>query len=390
MKSRRKSALAKKQKLCVVRANLLVSKRSAKVCYQARHLAHARSCRAAIFCRVLPIQIYRRGDLFRYPPCLFGKWLIPWIYRSSCINCKRVAATGISGVKKFRAELSNELAIKLTGRKRHGLRCFASVLSISVGLLLGACQTSEITNVTNVDKEQGSAANIESLTMVVNRNPNDAEAYNVRGAAYGRAGNSAKALKDFNRAIQLNSRYYQAFANRALIFRQMGERAQAAKDYNTALGINPQYAPAYIGRGNIFRAVGKINQAFEDYSRAIQLDTTDPRAYHNRGLIYQNRRNHEFAIEDFSTAISLADKAPAPYNARGVSYLAVGAERNALDDFNTALKLNSRYAEAWSNQALVLERRGEKMRAFKSYARAISLKPGYGPAMAGMKRTRGS
>ena len=293
-------------------------------------------------------------------------------------------------MKYFPIGLLNKKAFLNKGHLLFDARYFASALAVSASVLLSSCQTAEVVNVTAVEEEQGTKENIASLTAVVNSNPNDAEAYNVRGAAYGRAGKSSRALEDFNRAIQLNSRYYQAFANRALIYRRMGQNNQAAKDYNTALGINPQYAVAYIGRGNIYRSVGKTNQAFADYSRAIQLDTTDPRAYHNRGLIYQDRRNHEFAIEDFSTAISLADKAPAPYNARGVSYLAVDAQRNALDDFNTALKLNGSYAEAWSNQALVLERRGEKKRAFKSYARANALKPGYGPARAGMSRTRGS
>ena len=233
-------------------------------------------------------------------------------------------------------------------------------------LTLSACQTNDAIDLPAAEKAQGSEANIASLSAVVDRNPNDAEAYNVRGTAYGRAGMLSQALRDFNRAIALNRRFHQAFANRALIFRRMGQTNQAARDYNTALSINPQYDIAYIGRGNIYRQAGKTNQAFRDYNQAIQLDTTDPRAYHNRGLIYQDQRNHEFAIEDFSTAVSLADKAPAPYNARGVSYLAVDAEQNAFDDFNTALKLNSGYAEAWANQALVLERRGDKKRAFKS------------------------
>ncbi len=290
------------------------------------------------------------------------------------------------------------LLTKVTHPASRRIHCYAEAIlrtAISAGagltlLTLSACQTNDAIDLPAAEKAQGSEANIASLTAVVDRNPNDAEAYNVRGTAYGRAGRLSRALKDFNRAISLNRRFYQAFANRALIYRRMGQSNQAARDYNTALSINPQYDVAYIGRGNIYRRAGKTNQAFRDYSQAIQLDTTDPRAYHNRGLIYQDQRNHEFAIEDFSTAISLADKAPAPYNARGVSYLAVNAEQNALDDFNTALKLNNQYAEAWANQALVLERRGDKKRAFKAYARANALKSDYGPARAGMSRTRGA
>jgi cytochrome c-type biogenesis protein CcmH/NrfG len=46
--------------------------------------------------------------------------------------------------------------------------------------------------------------NIGSLTEVITRNPNDATAYNTRGAAYARAGRFNEAISDFNRAIQLD------------------------------------------------------------------------------------------------------------------------------------------------------------------------------------------
>ncbi|MGL4240000.1 MAG: tetratricopeptide repeat protein, partial [Beijerinckiaceae bacterium] len=42
--------------------------------------------------------------------------------------------------------------------------------------------------------------NIASLTEVVNRNPNDATAYNTRGAAFARAGRYGEAIRDFDRA----------------------------------------------------------------------------------------------------------------------------------------------------------------------------------------------
>ena len=86
----------------------------------------------------------------------------------------------------------------------------------------------------------------------------------------------------------------------------------------------------------------------------------------------------------------LAPDAAEPYNGRGVSYLALGDEDNAFADFNTAIKLDEDNAEGWANQALVYERRGDKARARKSYQQAVKLDPNYGPAVAGLDRTKGS
>ena len=102
---------------------------------------------------------------------------------------------------------------------------------IAAGLGLSACQSSGPTGeLATIDTAQGSEQNIASLTAVIARNPQDPEAYNVRGSAYGRGGRYAEALKDFETAIKLRPNFYQAYANRALIYRFTGDQAQALAD----------------------------------------------------------------------------------------------------------------------------------------------------------------
>src|SRR5256885_1640536 len=58
------------------------------------------------------------------------------------------------------------------------------------------------------EQESAQAAtptNIASLTEVVQRNPNDAQAYNMRGSVLGRAGRNQEALADFDRAIAIDA-----------------------------------------------------------------------------------------------------------------------------------------------------------------------------------------
>src|SRR5689334_1843703 len=106
------------------------------------------------------------------------------------------------------------------------------------GLGLAACQSGPTGEMATIEAAQGSSENIESLTAVINRSPNDAEGYNVRGSAYGRAGRYQEALQDFDRAVQLNPNFYQAYSNRALIYRYLGDPNKAQADYNRAIQIN--------------------------------------------------------------------------------------------------------------------------------------------------------
>ena len=104
----------------------------------------------------------------------------------------------------------------------------APLAALAAVLSLSACASSPTpTDVISIDRTQGSQQNISSLTAVINANPSDPEGYNVRGAAYGKAGESRKALDDFNTALKLNPRFYQAYANRALVYRTINRNNEA-------------------------------------------------------------------------------------------------------------------------------------------------------------------
>src|SRR5262249_48998633 len=79
--------------------------------------------------------------------------------------------------------------------------------------LVGGC-TGIGMSVTEPDPNvAATSTNIASLTEVVQRNPNDPQAYNVRGAVLGRAGRNEEALADFNKAVSINPGFAQAYAN---------------------------------------------------------------------------------------------------------------------------------------------------------------------------------
>ena len=59
------------------------------------------------------------------------------------------------------------------------------------------------------DSTQATPANIASLSEVIQRNPNDAQAYNMRGSVLGRAGRNQEALADFDKAVAIDGNYAQ-------------------------------------------------------------------------------------------------------------------------------------------------------------------------------------
>src|SRR5438034_3067276 len=137
-----------------------------------------------------------------------------------------------------------------------------SVMARSIAIVLAAAVlagcgatigTLDLTGSTEQENTQAATpANIASLSEVVQRNPNDAQAYNMRGSVLGRAGRTQEALADFDRAIALDGNYTQAHANRGQAHRQGNRLDLALADYNKALALDQNYAAAYLGRGQVY------------------------------------------------------------------------------------------------------------------------------------------
>lgn len=230
--------------------------------------------------------------------------------------------------------------------------------------------------------------NIASLSEVIKANPNDANALNLRGAAYGQAGEYEKALNDFNAALSVSPQYYQAYANRALIFSRGNKLDQALADYNQALRIDPKYSIALVGRGTVHRMRNNHPAAVADFSAALE-NQGDPVAYFNRGLSRQAMGEHKLALDDFENTLGFRPEAPEVFQAKGVSELALQKYEKAYDDFYQAARGKENNFEAWALRGKAAEGMGNKKEAAQSYQRALQINPSYKPARDGLDRVDG-
>ena len=198
--------------------------------------------------------------------------------------------------------------------RRTTMRGLALTAALMSGLVLASCQSIPTGEFNNIDKAQGLSENIASLSAVIQRNPQDPEGYNVRGSAYGRAGQYQAALKDFDQAIQLNR---SSIRPTPTVRWSSGTSATRPKPLPTTTfdADQPELRRRLYRPGQHLSHGRPDQEAFSDFPKAIELETTDGRAYHNRGLIYQSQGQHEFAIEDFSNAISLSPNSPSPITA---------------------------------------------------------------------------
>ena len=178
------------------------------------------------------------------------------------------------------------------GRHRACGTLVAAALFLDAVLLAG-CSSDAFLSTTMPEAQEAAAAtseaNLASLTSVVERNPNDPQAYNTRGSVYGQAGRYEQALADFDKAISLDAKYAQAYANRGLVHRQTRKLDLALADYNKALALDPAYAAALLGRGLVHRQRGQLILALNDFNKAIAIRPDNAVPLTEPALTYQLR-----------------------------------------------------------------------------------------------------
>lgn len=130
---------------------------------------------------------------------------------------------------------------------------------------------------------------ISDLTTTIKSDPNNAEAYYLRGTAYyGRyetAYNAKdpkadgedfwRAITDFTKAIEINHNYAEAYHYRGLTFNGLGLNEHALADYDQAIAINPNLEYPYYGRALIYQEQGRKEDAIANYKHFLEL-SKDP------------------------------------------------------------------------------------------------------------------
>lgn len=174
---------------------------------------------------------------------------------------------------------------------------------------------------------------LSNFDQAIQQNPQKIIAYIRRGRLYSQRGEFARALPDFDKAIQL-----EAAGNAG---EQSKASAKTAKDPSTAeiqrdprpWFENLRPGAAYIERGRTYIQQEENDRAIADFTKAIELDPEGASAYNHRGVAYASKLDFDSAIADFDKAIQFDPLLRNAHVNRGRSFSAKGDEARARVDF---------------------------------------------------------
>ena len=92
----------------------------------------------------------------------------------------------------------------------------------------------------------------------------------------GAKASTSRAIEDFDQAIRLNPNHAEAFNNRGAAYNATGQDDRAIEDYSQAIRLNPNHAMAFFNRGISWERKNDLQRALTDFKKFSELAPSDP------------------------------------------------------------------------------------------------------------------
>ncbi len=135
--------------------------------------------------------------------------------------------------------------------------------------------------------------------------PSSPNTHNNMGDLYYRHGDLPNALREFNRAIELNPDYADAYHNLASTYRLMGKLKEAEEAYKRAIALKPILWQSYQDLTTMYFQAGEYDAAKASSIQAININPQDPGLHFNLFTVYLKLGEREKAKEELRNTLRL-------------------------------------------------------------------------------------
>lgn len=210
-------------------------------------------------------------------------------------------------------------------------------------------------------------------------------------------GNYAKAVDDYNKAIELNPNHANAYYHRGIIFGLLGDYEQEQKDIEKAKTLHPDkfstfldekkegieekeeerfgftYPFESIEKDFIFKKHDKRQDQLAFYNKTISLYPNFVTAYYNRAILYFEKGEYDKALLDLNKCIKIEQSQPDYYFKRSLIYRELGDKEKEIRDLETVIRLKPDFSDAYFRMGMIYFNSGNYDYALKHLGKSIEL-----------------
>jgi tetratricopeptide (TPR) repeat protein len=226
---------------------------------------------------------------------------------------------------------------------------------------------------------------IPHLERVVRLNPRFSNAWVELGLAYLRKNKVKKALTFFHEAIKANPFNPRSYLNRGRIRLQVKgflDYRKALKDFDRAIELGENSVDVFNLRGVSLARLDRHKKAVEDFTRMLEISPDIPLAYSNRSLCYRRLGMTRLADEDMKRYQELTkerSKRALDHFKKGMEHQNKGERANAITEYRRALKLMPNYGSALHRLSGLYFDTGRVFDSNLTYAKLVRVKPDLEP-----------
>ena len=188
----------------------------------------------------------------------------------------------------------------------------------------------------HIQKEDYEAAK-EDLGTLLTIAPRYTRAYLMRGEVSLKQNDTIQALRDFDKAIDMDRYDPDGWGARAIVRLQQGKYKEAEADLDQSIHLSAKNAGNYINRALARFHQNNLRGAMSDYDLALDIDPNNFLGHYNRGLLRAQVGDDNRAIEDFDFVLKMEpDNMMAIFN-RGLLRAQTGDYRGAISDYSKVI-----------------------------------------------------
>ena len=208
-----------------------------------------------------------------------------------------------------------------------------------------------------------------------------AKTYRNRGSKKRQSGDIEGAIKDLNKAINLDPDDYLSYFNLGFCYQIKKNYKAAINSYNKAIELETFSTDTsiYNNLGCCFQELGELEEAKKKFTKAIwdsHQEDMDPLLYLNRAEVEESLGNIERAKEDRKRASDeIKKKKYMPYWQNGCENIKDKNFEAAINDFNKVIEIDPYHDSAYHQKAEALQQLRDYQGAIDVYSDCLKLIP---------------
>jgi len=252
------------------------------------------------------------------------------------------------------------------------------------------------------------APELKSITAKIYDHPKNADLYFNRGIILHKMQLDTLALKDFKKAVQLDSTKAQYFSAVGNLLFDHKDVTGSIQWLQKAIALDPNDPVAHLKIAKMFVFIKEYTKAFNEINIVLRQNVYNPEAYFLKGLIYRDLKDTSKSISSFQAAINVApDYRDAvielgqlysakhdavalkyfdnafrldtldifPLYARGMFYQQQGKYEEAKKEYKNCIMHDEQYANAYFNMGWILMQQDSLEKAWRHYDLVTKIAP---------------